>query len=158
MNKLSGIFTTAGIFLVIGGGLFFGGLFVSPSATTDDGYNLRYFLFFMGGFFMFMGAAAVSFSTLNFYLRRRRIEKLLEIGQRGKAKILDIKETGIEINDNPRLNFLLEMYFENQNPYRVWKKVTVLTEELYKMQVGSTVNVLGDPNDPQNSKRIEILL
>ena len=153
----AGTIATSVIFLVIGVVMFFIGLIVSPHALTDDGYNLRYFMFLMGGFFALIGIIMPAIGGLFFFLRRRKIENLLATGQRGTAKILQVKNTGITINDNPRLNFLLEMHFENYPPYQVWKKVTVAPEKMPAMQVGSSINVLADPDDPQNSRRIVVL-
>ena len=145
-------------FLIIGGGLIVWGLFTPMGALTDDGYNLRYFLFILGGFFVILPLFLTGILGLASFVKQRRINDLMETGKQGKAIILKLEDTGTRINDNPRVKMLLEMHFEGYQPYQVWKKITLPLIRMSQVQVGQEVAVLADPNDPQNSKRVALML
>jgi len=145
-------------FFLVGCGLIAAGFFTDMSALTDDGFNLKYFFFAMGGFFIVFPAIVVGGIFAFSLVKQKRMQNLMETGTQGTAKVLRLEDTGVRINDNPRVNILLEMHFEGYQPYQVWKKVTIPLINLSQVQVGETVAVIADPNDPQNQKRIGLML
>jgi len=90
--------------------------------------------------------------------KKKKAEKLMASGSKGEATILLLEDTGLRINDNPRVNLLLEVRIPSYPPYKVQKTVTIPLVRLSQIQVGSVVAVLADPNQPSNPDMVGILL
>ena len=144
--------------LVIGVAFIVGGFFADPSAMTDDGYPLKPFLFVMGGGFLGIFLAVAIGRSLASAAKQRKIENLLETGQQGEAVVLSLEDTGVRIDDNPRVRMLLEVRIAGYSPYQVEKTTVVPLIRLPQVQVGSTVQVLADASQPDNTGKIELLL
>lgn len=145
-------------FFLTGTGLIATGFLVDSASLTGDGFNLRITLIAAGGFFILLTGVIFGVIFLFAVVKQRRAQDLLETGKQGTARVLRLEDTGMRINDNPRVKLLLEMNFEGYQPYQVWKKVTVPMIYISQIQTGNTVRVLADPNDPQNQKRIGLML
>ncbi|MBA3241474.1 MAG: hypothetical protein H0T60_09655 [Acidobacteria bacterium] len=145
-------------FFLISGFLFYSGFTADEKALTDDGYNLRWFFFLMGTGFLVIPLAA-SFGILIWMIvKRKRITELVATGKQGTAVVLELSDTGVTINDNPRVKLLLEIHIPNYQPYRAQKTVTLPLIYLSQVQTGSTINILADPTQPNDEKRIALLL
>ena len=145
-------------FLFIGIGFIAGGFLADPSALTDDGYPLRPFLFCMGGGFLLLPLIIVIGLSLTAAAKQKKVEDLLATGQQGEAVILSLEDTGMRINDNPRVRMLLEVRLDGYPPYQIEKTMIIPLIRLSQVQVESTVKVLADPSKPDNSDRVELLL
>jgi len=145
-------------FLVIGVGFIVGGFLADPSALTDDGFPMKPFLFIMGGSFLFFPLVTVIGMSLAGAAKQKKVEDLLATGQQGEAVVLGLEDTGTRINDNPRVRLLLEVRIEGYPPYQVEKTMVVPLIRLPQVQVGSTVQVLADPSEPDNPGKIGLLL
>ena len=138
--------------------MFYSGLTTDEKALTDDGYNLQWFFFMMGTGFLVI-PLATSFGILIWIMvKRKRIKELVATGKQGTAVILELSDTGTTINDDPRIKLLLEIHIPNYQPYRAQKTVTLPLIYLPQVQTGSTINILADPEQPNNEKRIALLL
>lgn len=145
-------------FFLVSGFMFYGGLTADETALTDDGYNLRWFFFLMGTAFLVI-PLATSFGILIWMMvKRKRIADLVATGKQGTAVILELSDTGVTINDDPRVALLLEIHIPNYQPYRARKTVTLPLIYLPQVQTGSTVQILADPEQPHEEKRIALLL
>jgi hypothetical protein len=145
-------------FFLVSGFMFYSGFAADETALTDDGYNLKWFFFLMGAGFLVI-PLAVSFGILVWMVvKRRRMEELVATGKQGTAVILGISDTGTRINDNPRVKLLLEIHIPNYQPYHAQKTVTLPLIYLPQVQTGSTINILADPEQPADEKRIALLL
>ena len=145
-------------FFLISGFMFYSGLTADDKALTDDGYNLRWFFFLMGTGFLVIPLAA-SFGILIWMMvKRKRIEELVATGTQGTAVVLDLSDTGVTINDDPRVKLRLEIHIPNYQPYQAQKTVTLPLIYMSQVQTGSTINILADPEQPNNEKRIALLL
>jgi hypothetical protein len=84
-------------------------------------------------------------------LRKARLRRrLLQVGIAASARIESVSDTGVTINDNPRVLFLLTITPSNGGPpYSVSITETVSRMSAPGMLVGKTVSVLIDPQDPQ---------
>ncbi len=89
---------------------------------------------------------------------RQRAEELAAVGVKGEATILAIQDTGMRINDNPRVAMVLEVHLPNMPAYQVQKTITISIVQLAQVQVGAIVGVLVDPSAPNNPDKVGILL
>ena len=89
---------------------------------------------------------------------QKRAEDLMQKGTQGEATILSLQDTGMRINDNPRVTVELEIEVAMRPPYRVTKSVTIPLIRLSQIQVGSKVGVMVDLSDPTNPEKIGLLL
>jgi hypothetical protein len=143
---------------LVSGIMFYSGFTTSEKALTDDGYNLRWFFFLMGTAFLVI-PLAISFGILFWMMvKRNRIAELVATGKQGTARVLELSDTGVSVNDNPRVKLLLEISIPNYQPYQAQKTVTLPLIYLPQVQTGSTINILADPEQPDNEKRIALLL
>src|SRR5688572_1564543 len=145
-------------FFLVSGFMFYSGFTAEESALTDDGYNLKWFFFLMGAGFLIL-PLAISLGILIWAVaKRKRMEELVATGKQGTAVVLQLSDTGVSVNDNPRVRLQLEMHIPNYQPYRAQKTVTLPLIYLPQVQTGSTINILADPEQPDNEKRIALLL
>lgn len=139
-----------GIFFLAGSGLIVGGLMSDPAALTDDGYNLKCFLFFMGGFFLVFPLLILG--TIYYFTRRsqKRREYLLKHGAKGTATILGAQRTGLLVNRIPQLLFSLRIATDLGETYELRHR------QLYDglipgpVPVGKEIPVYIDPKNKQN--------
>ncbi len=89
---------------------------------------------------------------------QKRTEELIQKGTQGEATILSLQDTGMRINDNPRVQVELEINVAMRPPYRVTKTVTIPLIRLSQVQTGSVVPVMVDLSDPTNPDKIGLML
>ena len=146
-------------FLVIGVTLLVVASHTDPSALTDDGVtSLKTFLFYMGSGFTLLPIVLLIIILPARLGKRKKMKDLLATGRQGQAVVLGLEDTGLMINDNPRVKLLLEVHIEGYPPYQVQKTVVVPLIRLAQVQVGSVVPVLADPTQPDNPNKLGILL
>lgn len=79
-------------------------------------------------------------------------------GTQGEATILSLQDTGMFINNNPRVIVQLEIRMPNMAPYQLTKTMTVPIIRLAQVQTGSVVQVMVDMSDPTNPEKVGLLL
>lgn len=89
---------------------------------------------------------------------QKKAEELMATGQQGEATILALQDTGMRVNDNPRVAIVMEVRIPGYAPYQVQKTVTLPLINLAQVQVGSVVAVLADPSQPNNPDKVGLLL
>lgn len=154
--------------LLVGVGFVVAGFLADPAALTDDGFSLRMFFFLMGGGFLagaaftlvLMGGLLFFFRFLAKGLQQRQqtIAELQERGLKGTATVVELIDTGMLINYNPRVTLVLDVVVERQAPYQIRKTETIPMTRLPQIQPGQKVEVLVDPNDRHNPDRVMIML
>ena len=145
-------------FFLVSGFMFYSGLTADEKALTDDGYNLKWFFYLMGTGFLVIPLVITFSIVIWMMVKRKRIAELVATGKQGTAVILKLSDTGTRINDDPRVKLLLEIHIPNYPPYQAQKTVTLPLIYLPQVQTGSTINILADPAQPNNEKRIALLL
>lgn len=145
-------------FLLVSGFFFYSGFTADDKALTDDGYNLKWFYFLMGSIFLVVPLAISAGILIWALAKRKRMENLVATGKQGTAVVLGLSDTGVTINDNPRINLLLEIHIPNYQPYQAQKTVSLPLIYLPQVQTGSTINILADPEQPNDEKRLALLL
>ena len=89
---------------------------------------------------------------------QKKAEELMATGQPGEATILALQDTGMRVNDNPRVAIVMEVRIPGYAPYQVQKTITLPLINLSQVQVGSVVAVLADPSQPNNPDKVGLLL
>jgi len=90
--------------------------------------------------------------------RRKKAENLMASGVQGVAAVLALEDTGMRVNDNPRVKVTMQISLPNNAPYEVTKTLVVPMIRMSQVQVGSTVQVVVDPSQPTNPDKIGLLL
>jgi len=72
--------------------------------------------------------------------------------------VLALQDTGMFINNNPRVSMLLEIRVGNLAPYQVQKVATIPMIRLSQIQVGAVVPVMVDMSNPTHPDKIGLLL
>jgi hypothetical protein len=70
------------------------------------------------------------------------------IGEPAEAVVLDISDTGITINDNPKVRLKLKVYPKDREPYEA--AVSQVISRVTIPRLGDRVYVKFDPNNPTN--------
>jgi hypothetical protein len=65
------------------------------------------------------------------------------------ATVLQIWETGVRVNDNPVVGFLLEVHAEGLEPYKAETKALISILLIPQIQPGAVLKVKYDPRNPQ---------
>ncbi|MCL4870790.1 MAG: hypothetical protein KJ063_17665 [Anaerolineae bacterium] len=82
------------------------------------------------------------------YGKINQSNKLLATGVPAQARVLQLADTGVRLNDNPQVKLLLEVQPMGQPPYQVEVNSFVSMLKLAQIQPGQIVNVRYDPADP----------
>ena len=109
-------------------------------------------------FGLLVTAAAIAIPIIWMRKKRQQAEHLAAVGTQGEAKILSLADTGMLVNNNPRVTLELEITMPMRPPYKVTKTMVVPMIRLSQVQVGETVGVMVDMSDPTNSDKVGLLL
>jgi len=74
--------------------------------------------------------------------------EIREKGLPAKGTVLKIWETGVRVNDNPVVGFLLEIHAEEVAPYEAETKALISILWIPQIQPGAVLPVKYDPEDP----------
>ena len=105
-----------------------------------------------------VAAAGIVVPLWSLRKKKKKTEVLMAIGKKGEATVLQLEDTGTRVNDNPRVNVLLEVRVPDHPPYQVRKIITVPLVRLAQIQEGSIVAIIADPSQPTNPDKVGILL
>jgi hypothetical protein len=73
--------------------------------------------------------------------------ELIHTGKRAAAHILDVHDTGMTVNENPRVKVRLRVEPPGEEPFEVERKVLVSRVRIPR--AGERVEVVYDPDDPE---------
>jgi len=103
-------------------------------------------------------AAAIGIPLYMMRNNQKKMQNLMATGQQGEGTILQLVDTGMRINDDPRVAITLEVRIPGYPPYKVSKTMTISMIRMSQVQVGSVVDVLADPTQPMNPDKVGLLL
>jgi len=103
-------------------------------------------------------AAAIAIPIYFYRNQRKRAEELMAKGTQGEATILSLQDTGMLVNNSPRVTITMEIRMPYGAPYQITKTMTVPLIRLSQVQVGSVVQVMVDMSDPTNPDKVGLLL
>ncbi|MEN8207622.1 MAG: DUF3592 domain-containing protein [Candidatus Fermentibacteria bacterium] len=135
-----------GIFAVIIVGFIVAGFLVSPTAETDDGHPLNIFFWLMAGMFLLTNLAVLIWVQMS----NRRRDRIDATWMDAQAEILEISETGTYINNQPKLRFRFHVNSPVHPPGEVVHKQVIPLTALAQLQVGKTITVKINPDDPSD--------
>jgi len=125
------------LFMLPGFALIIASFLVSPEARTDDGHPLDTFLLAMGSFFIVADLAVVGFLSM----RNRAKLDFARNALSGTAEVLEMSETGTQINDMPVVRFTLRVNDGYRPVRQVVHKQLFSYLDLRDIRVGDTLNV-----------------
>jgi len=103
-------------------------------------------------------AASIAVPFILMRNNQKRAQELMAVGTQGEATVLALQDTGMFINNNPRVSMLLEIRVGNLAPYQVQKVATIPMIRLSQIQVGAVVPVMVDMSNPTHPDKIGLLL
>jgi len=135
------------IFTLVGLGLITGGYFATPGSLTDDGYPLNTFLYALGAFFIVW--PLLLFGVLRYFFKRaaNREADLINNGIKGKARVLNMRGTGVYINRVPQMVMDLEVTTSLGERYQTTYKKTVPMQHYNIIRPDMDLPVYIDPNN-----------
>ncbi|MCC7344408.1 MAG: hypothetical protein IT573_05675 [Deltaproteobacteria bacterium] len=76
-------------------------------------------------------------------------KRILQTGEPGKAKVLALADTGVQINNNPQVLMTLEVTPDrSRRPYQVQTKMVISMLQIPQFQPGARLLVRIDSADP----------
>lgn len=75
--------------------------------------------------------------------------EIRRLGVSAKATVLKIWDTGITVNNNPVVGFLLEVVPEEGPPYQAETKAIISRLDIPQIQPGAVLPVKYDPENPK---------
>lgn len=103
-------------------------------------------------------AAAIAIPIYLMKQNQKKVQNLMATGIQGEATILQLEDTGMRINDDPRIAVTMEVRLPGYPPYQVRKTMNVPMICMSQVQVGLVVAVMADPTQPGNPDKVGLLL
>jgi hypothetical protein len=120
----------------------------APSGTLPVALGIL--LLVAGGFFAGWTAAA-GYAGRTLHPSRHDLEereRLLRVGVAGRARVLRSREAGTSPVGDPLVDIELAVEVKGRAPYEVRQRTAVPRRRLRRLQEGSSVAVVVDPQDP----------
>jgi hypothetical protein len=76
--------------------------------------------------------------------------RLLQVGRRGLATVMAIRDTGVKVDDNPEAELDLQVAVDGADPYEVTHRQVISRIAIDSFWPGAKVPVRVDPQDPRN--------
>ena len=121
------------------------------TAETTPTLVFLFIIFIIGILSPLLGVYLTARMIIGWY----RNKWVLIHGEPAEAKILKIWETGASVNDQPQVGMLLEVHAKDRPVFHGEAKRVVSILNIPRLQVGATVEV---KFDPQNPSRIAVVL
>ena len=109
-------------------------------------------------FGLIITVAAIAIPIILMRKKKQQTENLAAVGTQGEAKILSLSDTGMLVNNNPRVTLELEVTMPMRPPYKVTKTMVIPMIRLAQVQVGEVVGVMVDMSDPTSPDKVGLLL
>jgi hypothetical protein len=87
--------------------------------------------------------------ALFFFLKSLKQRQIVRNGIEGIARIISVKDTGIQVNFKPQLHIKLTVYIPGKPSYEVVHKDSVDYWNMTKLQTGSELKVMVDKKNPE---------
>lgn len=107
-----------------------------------------------------LGITALAIAIPIYFIRQnqKKVQDLMATGIQGEATILQLEDTGMRINDDPRVAVTMEVRLPGFPPYQVRKTMTLPLIRMSQVQVGAVVACMADPTQPGNPDKVGLLL
>ncbi len=134
------------VFGVMGIGFIVAGATVSPTSLTDDGLPLDSFLNWSGATTL-LSAAACLFEARSSFRQSANLREIMNNGPQGRAIISSISDTGLIVNEGPRVRLHLVVSMENRATFERTLTVNVPLAYVGRLTPGASVAVRANPKD-----------
>jgi hypothetical protein len=99
-------------------------------------------IFFMPLILLIVGVSMIPFYRIFFPMK-------IKNGVKTRAKVLEVRDTGVTVNDNPQVGLKLELRTQEGTTLEVEAKTIVSRLSVSNVQPGVTANVVYDPLKPE---------
>lgn len=154
MKSLRPVFIVSAVIVLIGiaGSLLF--MFLGPDRLQFEGKSLKDLL--DGGELLGVIAAPIVLIIVSLVMVssfRTLMPGKIKNGITAPARVLQVRDTGVSVNDNPQVALLVEVTPPGKAPFQAEVKTLVSRLNAALVQPGIDVEVVFDP---QNPKRIQV--
>jgi hypothetical protein len=74
--------------------------------------------------------------------------RLLQVGRRGIAMVMSVRDTGVMIDENPETELELCVALDGQDPYKITHRQVISRVAIGSLCAGAKVPIRVDPLDP----------
>jgi hypothetical protein len=86
----------------------------------------------------------------DFAKQAQEARRLLQVGRKGLATVVAVRDTGVMVDDNPQAELDLQVAVAGVEPYTVTHRQVISRIAIGSFWPGAKVPVRVDPQDPQN--------
>jgi hypothetical protein len=76
--------------------------------------------------------------------------RLLQVGHRGHAMVMSVRDTGVWVGDNPETELELCVTLSGSDPYKVTHRQVISRIAIGSLCAGARVPIRVDPHNPEN--------
>lgn len=76
--------------------------------------------------------------------------RLLQIGRKGHATVMAVRDTGVIVDENPQAELDLQVALDGVDPYEVTHRQVISRVAIDSFWPGAKVPIRVDPQDPRN--------
>jgi hypothetical protein len=76
--------------------------------------------------------------------------RLLQVGRRGLATVVAVRQTGVHVDDNPQAELDLQVAVAGLDPYELTHRQVISRVAIDSFWPGAKVPIRVDPQDPRN--------
>ena len=86
----------------------------------------------------------------DFAKQAQEARRLLQVGRKGLATVVAVRDTGVMVDENPQAELDLQVAVAGLEPYDVTHRQVISRIAIGSFWPGAKVPVRVDPQDPQN--------
>ena len=75
--------------------------------------------------------------------------RLLQVGRRGTAMVMSVRDTGVIVDQNPETELELCVALDGQDPYKITHRQVISRIAIGSLRAGAKVPIRVDPLDPR---------
>jgi len=138
-----GVYAVFGVIII---GFIVAGFLAPKDALTDDGYPLGLFFWGMAAIFLLSTAVPILVAVMS--NRRRAVREASWLD--AQAEILEVNDTGMLVNQQPRLAFRLRVQSPIHGTTEVEMKRVIPLSALASFRPGASIPVKVNPKNPKD--------
>jgi hypothetical protein len=86
----------------------------------------------------------------DFAKQAQEARRLLQVGRKGLATVVAVRDTGVRVDENPQAELDLQVAVAGLEPYDVTHRQVISKIAIGSFWPGAKVPIRVDPQDPQN--------
>lgn len=92
----------------------------------------------------------LAFLALIIFVKSRGVKNIFQNGIKGKAELIKVEDTGVQINFKPQLLLYLNVTMPGKAPFEVKHHEAIDNWNITRLQPGAEFNILADPENLSN--------